>query len=175
MLRFALVKKKLLSSVRYLSTSLDNPAIFQTQAFLNGHWQSTEETFPLINPSTQEEIAQIANCGVGEYNNAINFAQQSFKTHRETSPRERSQILYNIYDLIQEHKKDLARLITLENGKPIKDSLGEIEYSASYFRWFAEEAPRIYGNIIPSSGSSKKQIFTIRQPLGVVGLSLIHI
>lgn len=170
MLRFALVKKKLLSSVRHLSTSLDNPAIFQTQAFLNGNWQSTEETFPLINPSTQEEIARIANCGVGEYNNAINFAQQSFKTHRETSPRERSQILYNIYDLIQEHKKDLARLITLENGKPIKDSLGEIEYSASYFRWFAEEAPRIYGNIIPSSGSSKKQIFTIRRPLGVVGI-----
>ncbi|KAM3159839.1 Aldedh domain-containing protein [Lachancea thermotolerans] len=171
MLRFkqSLVRPKTLFK-RFASTSFEDPELFRTKALVNGKWLSGDDQFPVINPSTSEEISTITNCGVADYNEAIGHAHRAFKKFKETSPRERSQVLYNIYDLMSEHKNDLARLITMENGKTFKDSLTEIDYSASYFRWFAEEAPRIYGHVIPSSSSLRKQIITLRQPLGVVGI-----
>lgn len=166
------LKNRLLTfnSIRGLSTSFNNSSIFKTAAYVNGEWKNFENTYPLTNPSNQEEISKVVDCGVGDYNEAIKYAHEAFKSFRYSSPQQRSQILYNVYDLMQEHKADLAKLITLENGKTLNDSLSEVEYSASYFKWFAEEAPRIYGNIIPSSSSNNKKILTLRQPLGVVAI-----
>lgn len=152
------------------STSFNDPDLFKTKAFVNGKWIEKKESFEVVNPSTQEVIGQISSCNKQDYEEAIVASKNAFDEFRYTTPQERSQILYNIYDLIVENKEDLARLITLENGKPFQDSLGEVMYSASYFKWFAEEATRIYGTVIPAPSSIDRQIFAVRQPLGVVGI-----
>lgn len=153
-----------------MSSKIENDYLIQTKAFINGKWTETDDKFAVTNPSTGDTIREVTNCGVSDFNKAIEIAHDAFGTFRQTNVRERAQILDNIYNLMLENKQDLAKILTLENGKPYKDSLGEIVYSAMFFKWFAEEAPRIYGDIIPSAVSSDQKIFTIRQPLGVIGI-----
>lgn len=153
-----------------MSSKIENDYLIQTKAFINGKWTETDDKFAVTNPSTGDTIREVTNCGVSDFNKAIEIAHDAFGTFRQTNVRERAQILDNIYNLMLENKQDLAKILTLENGKPYKDSLGEIVYSAMFFKWFAEEAPRIYGDIIPSAVSSDQKIFTIRKPLGVIGI-----
>ncbi|KAH3901812.1 related to NAD-dependent aldehyde dehydrogenases [Saccharomycodes ludwigii] len=166
---------------RYASTEiLENKELLSSEAFVNGEWilpQKKQEEgdqytqFGVSNPSNGENLINVSNYGISDFNSAISIAHETFKETRfSLTQRQRSDMLYRIYELMQENRVDLARLITLENGKPLKDALGEINYSASYFKWFAEEAPRLYGNIIPSSTSTSKTIYSVRQPLGVVGI-----
>ncbi|CAG98359.1 NAD-dependent succinate-semialdehyde dehydrogenase [Kluyveromyces lactis] len=159
-----------LNLLRKMSSKIENDYLIQTKAFINGKWTETDDKFAVTNPSTGDTIREVTNCGVSDFNKAIEIAHDAFGTFRQTNVRERAQILDNIYNLMLENKQDLAKILTLENGKPYKDSLGEIVYSAMFFKWFAEEAPRIYGDIIPSAVSSDQKIFTIRQPLGVIGI-----
>ncbi|GAV50949.1 hypothetical protein ZYGR_0AD01320 [Zygosaccharomyces rouxii] len=156
-------------SQRYYSQSFDDPDLFRTRALINGKWIKKPDSFPVRNPSTQEIVAKVSDCQLSDYEDAIVGAKAAFDEFRHTSPQERSDMLENLGNLLIENKQDLARLITLENGKPFADALGEVLYSASYFRWFSQEAVRMYGTVIPGP-SGNKQMFSIRQPLGVVGI-----
>lgn len=100
---------------------------------------------------------------------AINYAEEAFKSFRNTTARERARILRRWYTLMMEHESDLATLITWENGKPLADAKGEVTYAANFFEWFSEEAQRTYGDYIPSSIAGNR-IVTMRQPVGVCGL-----
>ncbi|KAK7214880.1 hypothetical protein V2G26_002883 [Clonostachys chloroleuca] len=104
-----------------------------------------------------------------DINAAIAAAATALKTFRRTTGRERARMLQKWYQLMIDNAEDLATLITWENGKPISDARGEVVYAANFFEWFSEEAPRVYGDTIPSSVPSNR-IFTIKEPVGVVGL-----
>ncbi|CDO95895.1 unnamed protein product [Kluyveromyces dobzhanskii CBS 2104] len=154
-----------------MSSKIENDFLLQTKAFINSKWvETTDDKFAVTNPATGDTIREVTNCGVSDYNEAIKTAHDAFEKFKQTTVRERAQLLENMYDLMQEHKQDLAKILTMENGKPLKDSLGEIEYSSMYLKWFSEEAPRVYGDVISSGSSNNQKIFTIRQPLGVVGI-----
>lgn len=156
-------------SQRYYSFEFNDPDLFRTKGLINGKWIQKPDSISVTNPSTQEVIAKVSDCQLSDYEDAINGGKAVFNEFRHTSPQERSVMLENLGNLLVENKEDLARLITLENGKPFADSLGEVLYSASYFRWFSQEAVRMYGTVIPGP-SGNKQMFTIRQPLGVIGI-----
>lgn len=101
--------------------------------------------------------------------NAISVAGEAFKTFRNTSGRERARMLHKWYDLMMENKDDIATLITWENGKPLADARGEVVYAAGFLEWFAEEAPRMYGDSIPAAVKGNR-VVSIRQPVGVCGI-----
>lgn len=153
---------------------LKNPDLLRTNAFINGKWVPSSEgnTFAVNNPAIDgegSEIAQVAAMSLPDYEAAIGHAHESFQTFKKTTGRFRSEILSNLHKLLLDNQDDLAKLIVLENGKPYADALGEVKYSASFFQWFAEEAPRVYGDIVPSSIAGSR-ILTLRQPIGVCGI-----
>ncbi|OUM55874.1 hypothetical protein BVG19_g5486 [[Candida] boidinii] len=167
MLRYTTRK---LTGIRSLSTiSLKNPELLKTGSFINGQWLTNDETFEVSNPANQEKLADVTNTSIHGVNAAIESSVESFKYLKDTTPRIRSQLLLNFYKLMMDNADDLAKLITLENGKPLADSLGEVKYSAGFLQWFAEEAPRIYGDTIPSANPNNR-ILTFKQPVGVVGI-----
>jgi succinate-semialdehyde dehydrogenase / glutarate-semialdehyde dehydrogenase len=100
---------------------------------------------------------------------AIGAAAAALPSLRKKTGRERSKLLRKWYDLIVENREDLARLITLENGKPLEDATGEVMYAAGFLEWFSEEAPRVYGETIPASLAGNR-VMTIKEPIGVCGL-----
>lgn len=104
-----------------------------------------------------------------DYNTAIDAARSAFHDFKSTTGRYRSTLLDQLYHLVISNQEDLAKLIVLENGKPYADALGEVQYAASFFKWFSEEAPRIYGDIIPSTNPNHR-IMTIKQPIGVCAI-----
>lgn len=127
------------------------------------------KTFEVTDPATTKAIASIPELSVAEARTAIDAAAEAFKSFRKTLPRERATMLRKWYDLMIANKEDLATLITWENGKPLADARTEVAYAAEFLQWFAEEAPRMYGDTIPSSVRTNR-IVTIRQPVGVCGL-----
>lgn len=155
--------------------SFKNQDLIKTQGFINGKWLHGEnkETFgvndPAKVPSSDAEIAQVDIFTENDYNNAIDAAYESFATFKKTTGRVRSELLLKLFNLIKANEEDLAKLIVLENGKPYADALGEVRYAASYFQWFSEEAPRVYGDVIPSANASSR-IITMKQPVGVCGI-----
>lgn len=100
---------------------------------------------------------------------AINAASEALPAFRKLNGRQRGRMLHKWYTLMMDNAEDLAKIITWENGKPLADSRGEVSYAASFFEWFAEEAPRTYGDTIPASVPGNR-IFTVKEPVGVVGL-----
>jgi succinate-semialdehyde dehydrogenase/glutarate-semialdehyde dehydrogenase len=100
---------------------------------------------------------------------AIAAAAAAFPSFRKTTGRERSRMLRKWYQLMVDNADDLAKLITWENGKPMADAKGEVTYASNFFEWFAEEAPRSYGQNIPASVPGNR-VFTIKEPVGVCGL-----
>lgn len=148
---------------------LNNPDLFRPQAFINGLWENSlsGETFPVENPATGKEIAQVANCGAQETKAAIKAAEAAFIEWRDTDAKERFALLMAWHDEIIRNFDDLALILTVEMGKPLAESRGEILYGANYVKWFAEEAKRIYGDTIPAP-SADKRIVVIKQPIGVV-------
>jgi succinate-semialdehyde dehydrogenase/glutarate-semialdehyde dehydrogenase len=100
---------------------------------------------------------------------AIAAAADALPSFRKLTGRERSRMLRKWYQLMIDNAEDLAKLITWENGKPLADAKGEVTYAASFYEWFAEEAPRMYGATIPASVAANR-VFTIKEPVGVVGL-----
>jgi len=138
-------------------------------SYINGEFRSfSSKTFEVINPASGELIIEVTDDGVDSIKEAINMASNALERWRSLTAKERSLILERWNDLILEHKEILAEIMTLECGKPIKESRGEVEYGASFIKWFAEEGKRIYGDVIPSP-SSDKRILTFKQPIGVVG------
>lgn len=146
---------------------LNNSSLLQTSLFINGEWLKTDKTITVTNPFDDSAIAQVSLCDKQQCQEAITSAHKAFKSWREYSAKQRSNLLYKWYELIIENQNDLAQIITYEQGKPLAEALGEINYGASYVQWFAEQAKRIDGDIIPAPNNDQR-ISCIKQPIGVV-------
>lgn len=148
-----------------------NNNFIQTQAYINGRWLDSDshQVFPVTNPSTNEIVGEVADCDEQDFQFASQAAVQAFKEWSETTVKHRSKLLRQLADAQMANQKELAELITLESGKPINESMGEIAYGASFFEWFADQARSISGQII-SSPSKDKTMMQIRQPIGPVGI-----
>lgn len=148
---------------------LDNPDLLRTQSYINGEWVDADNgaTVAVLNPSNGELVATVASLSEVETRRAIESAEIAMKTWQKVSCKQRANILRNWFNLIMANQEDLAKILTAEQGKPLAESRGEIAYGASYIEWFAEQAKRIDGDIIPAP-SGDKRIAVIKQPVGVV-------
>lgn len=149
--------------------NLHHSVLLQTRAFIDGEWcdADTQKTFTVKNPATGEVVAQVADLGVNETRRAITAAARAQATWAKKTAKERSQLLRGWFDLVIQHQEDLAQILTLEQGKPLAEARSEITYGASYIEWFAEEAKRIYGDVI-APPSRDQRILVIKQPVGIV-------
>ena len=147
---------------------LKNDALFRQQAFINGVWcdADSQETQEVFNPATGEVIGTVPNMGANETRRAIEAADTAQSAWAKKTGKERSTILRRWHTLIAENIEDLALLMTHEQGKPLAEAKGEIQSGLDYLEWFAEEAKRIYGDVIPGHMSDKRLI-VIKQPVGV--------
>lgn len=148
-------------------SNLQDHELFQTGYFAGGEWRDCDTTFDVLNPATGEVIAQVARAGKRETEQAIAAAEQAFPAWRAKTAKERSEILYRWYQLIIDNKAWLGTLMTAEQGKPVSEAEGEVEYAASFIQWFAEEAKRANGEIIPPAKAGSRILVT-REPVGVV-------
>ncbi len=148
---------------------LADPALFRQQAYVDGAWVDADsgKTLEVSNPATGEVLGTVPNMGAAETRRALEAANAAWPAWRAKTAKERSQILRKWFDLMMAHQDDLAVLMTMEQGKPLAEAKGEIAYGASFIEWFAEEAKRVYGDIIPGHQPDKR-IVVIKQPVGVV-------
>ncbi len=146
---------------------LMNDTLLKTDAYINGRWVSCSATTPVLNPATGEVIADVADFSAEHAKLAIEAAYNAQKDWKDKTALERCDILLKWHDLLLENREDLAQIITSEMGKPIVEARGEIGYGASFIRWFAEEARRIYGETIPGHLQDKR-LMVLKQPVGVV-------
>jgi len=149
-----------------MKDKLDAPALFRQAAYINGDWRDAGEMIDVFNPANGERLGGVPRFGAAETREAIYAAETAFPGWRDLLARERSQILRRWFDLMNQHADDLARMMTLEQGKPLAEAKGEVAYAASFVEWFAEEAKRVYGDTIPTPGKDRRLI-VIRQPIGV--------
>ncbi len=147
-------------------TRIKDPSLLQTGAYINGQWVQTGRTFSVTDPGTGKTLSQICNAGAAETQRAIDAAEVAFGSWKKQTARVRSTVLRRWFELIQENRDDLATLITAEGGKPYTESLGEVAYAASFVEWFAEEARRINGEIVPANSNDKRLMVT-REAVGV--------
>ena len=148
---------------------LKDSALLRRDAFIGGQWTVADSghTFPVINPATGETLAHVADLGAAETLRAIAAAETALPEWRAKTATARAQILRRWHDLILENADDLALLMTLEQGKPMAESRGEVRYGATFIEWFAEEGKRAYGDIIPPHMAGLRLLVT-KQPVGVV-------
>lgn len=147
---------------------LKNDALFRQQAFINGVWcdADNKQTHEVLNPATGEVIGTVPMMGANETRRAIEAADTAQSTWAKKTGKERSIVLRRWHTLIAENIEDLALLMTHEQGKPIGEAKGEIQSGLDYLEWFAEEAKRVYGDVIPGHMADKRLI-VIKQPVGV--------
>ena len=147
---------------------LNNSSLLHTQAYINGQWVDADSgaLLPVSNPATGDIITEVAKVGAEETRRAIEAAEQAMIQWRETPAKQRAQIMRRWFDLIMANQEDLARIMTIEQGKTLAESRGEVAYGASYIEWFAEQAKRVDGDVIPAP-SPDKRIVCIKQPVGV--------
>ncbi len=144
-----------------------NPELIQTGLLINGKWINTNrDLFPVFNPATSEEICKISIATEDDLLSAVNSAQLAMKEWQKYTAKERGKIIKTWGELITTNADDLAKILTLEQGKPLTEAKGEILYGASYFEWYAEEAKRIYGETIPAN-QPKQKITVQYEPVGV--------
>ncbi|UYG00277.1 NAD-dependent succinate-semialdehyde dehydrogenase [Halomonas sp. GD1P12] len=136
-------------------------------ALIGGQWRKGESTFAVDNPATGETIARVAELGGRDTEEAVAAAYEAGPAWRATPVKERAKILRRWFELIIEHTDDLARLMTLEQGKPLAEAKGEVGYGASFIEFFAEEAKRMAGETLPGHAADKRILVT-REPVGVV-------
>lgn len=144
-------------------------SLIRTEIFLQGRWISAEgdARFSVKNPATQEVLSLVSKAGVLETKQAIEGAHAAGLLWRSQVAQDRSNKLRTWFDQIRKHREELAWLITLEQGKPLTEARLEVDYAASFVEWFAEEAKRAYGNVIPST-VNKQNLLVLKQPVGVV-------
>jgi len=150
-----------------MTISLNDSQLFKNKCLINGKWLSSDQTFPVMNPANGNLITELPYLGENETLAAIDAAEKAFRAWRQKTAKERAELLEKWFDLMIEHKTDLAKILTAEQGKPLAEAEGEIAYGASYIKWFAEEAKRVYGDMLVSP-SNDKRIACIKQPVGVV-------
>ena len=138
------------------------------ESFIDGKFQSLGKlSFKVLNPANEEILSNVNDGGVLITKKAIKSSEIAFKSWSKLTAKSRSLYLENLNKLILDNKNELAKLITLECGKPINESIGEVLYGASFIKWFAEEGKRTYGEVIPTTHENKRMI-VIKQPVGVV-------
>ncbi len=145
--------------------SYDTPALHAEGLYIGGHWQAGTG-IPVVNPSTGETLAEIADASVEDALRAVDAADEAATEWRTTPARQRAEILRRWFQLMTEHAEELARLISLENGKALSDARGEVSYAAEFFRWYAEEAVRIAGEF-RHSPSGANRILVDHEPIGI--------
>ncbi|MDL0431191.1 NAD-dependent succinate-semialdehyde dehydrogenase [Marinobacter sp. TBZ242] len=152
-----------------MSVNLTKPELLREQGFINGQWVPARsgQTFAVVNPANGERLANVPDMGGDDTRQAIDAAATAWPAWCSTVAKERANILRKWFNLVMAHQEDLARLMTAEQGKPLTESRGEVAYGASFIEWFAEEAKRAYGDVIPGHGRDKR-IIVIKQPIGVV-------
>ncbi len=149
--------------------SLKDKNLFRQQCYIDGQWLNADDasTIDVTNPATGEKLGTIPRMRSAETRRAIEAANKAQKPWAAKTAKERAVILRRWFELMMEHQEDLAMIMTMEQGKPLAESRGEIAYAASFIEWFAEEAKRLYGDVIPAHQSDKR-IVVIKQPIGVV-------
>lgn len=149
---------------------LNDYSLIKKQGFIDGEWVSSEfgEEFDVVNPASGKCIAKVADLGANETQRAIEVAHNAMQAWAKVTVKEKANILKKWFELVMANQKDLATLMTLEQGKILSEAMGEVAYGASYIEWFAEEAKRIYGDILPSTTPDRRSV-VIKQPIGVVG------
>src|SRR5438552_7043721 len=142
----------------------------RSQMYVGGAWvgAASGKTMRVTNPATGEALAELPDAGRDDAWKAVDEAAKAFAAWAATPGLERGKILRRIFELMTEQRDDLARLVTEENGKPFDEARREVAFATGYFSWFAEEARRVYGEIVPPPVSGKR-LWVLRQPLGVVG------
>ncbi len=147
---------------------LKDPSLFKEEAFINGEWIKANpgKNFDVTNPATGELIAQVTNLEPQDAQLAIAAAEKAFQDWKTKTGKERANIMRKWFDLIIANTQDLATIMTLEQGKPLVESTGEVAYGASFIEWFAEEAKRVAGSI-PSTTWSDKRLIVMKQAIGV--------
>ncbi|WP_020557899.1 NADP-dependent succinate-semialdehyde dehydrogenase [Thiofilum flexile] len=148
--------------------SLATSHLFKQQAFINGQWVSahSNHTYPVHNPATGEQLGSVPAMGAAETEQAIQAAEVALPAWRALTAKERAGKLRTWFNLMMQNQDELARIMTLEQGKPLAEAKGEIAYAASFIEWFAEEAKRVYGETIPGHQADKRLV-VIKQPIGV--------
>lgn len=148
--------------------TLSDNDLFKQQALINGQWVAPDDLpkIAVTNPATLEVIGHVPNMGVIGAKEAIESSKVALQTWKLKTAKERSQLLRNWFDLIMANQEDLAKLMTLEQGKPINEAKGEIGFAASFLEWFSEQARRIEGEVI-APPSSDRRLVTIKQGVGV--------
>ncbi|XP_046569165.1 succinate-semialdehyde dehydrogenase, mitochondrial-like [Haliotis rubra] len=141
------------------------------KAFVDGQWVTAKSgsVYQITNPSTGKTIGSVPDMNADDTQQAIEKANAAFLRWRETTAKERSLILRKWFDLTNQNKLELAKLLTTENGKPLKDALFEINNAGEFIEWYSEEARRVYGDVIPSTAASKRML-VLKQPIGVAGM-----
>ncbi|PSJ45098.1 NAD-dependent succinate-semialdehyde dehydrogenase [Zobellella taiwanensis] len=152
-----------------MSISAVNSTLVRESGYINGRWcqAASGATISVFNPANGDMLGRVPDMGVDDTKAAIDAASQALAAWSATGPKERARLLRNWFDLIIEHKEDLARLMTLEQGKPLFETRGEVLYGASYIEWYAEEAKRAYGKVFAAPTADKRAL-SIQQPIGVV-------
>ena len=150
---------------------LKDPKLFREQCYLDGAWTSADsrKTFPVVNPATGESIGSVPDMGAAETKRAIEAAERAWPAWRAKTAKERAAVLRKWFELVMANQDDLGLLLTTEQGKPLAEGKGEIAYGASFIEWFAEEAKRVYGDVIPPHQSDKR-ILVLKQPIGVAAM-----
>ncbi|WP_352337994.1 NAD-dependent succinate-semialdehyde dehydrogenase [Psychrobacter sp. 16-MNA-CIBAN-0192] len=148
--------------------TLSNPVLLKQQCFIKDGWHSASngETIEVTNPFNAEVIGAIPSLTTKDVNDAVAYAHEAQISWAAKTAQERSELLQKWADLIDANKEDLAIIMTAEQGKPIKESRGEIGYANSFIRWFAEEGKRVYGDVIPATQSQLRYVI-LKQPVGV--------
>ncbi|WP_250536505.1 NAD-dependent succinate-semialdehyde dehydrogenase [Caballeronia sp. AZ10_KS36] len=143
--------------------------LIRADNFIDGKWvaASSGKRFAVTDPATGELIAQVADSGPADARAATDAAARAFPAWRDALPKDRAAVLHRWHALIVENADTLGRLISLEQGKPFAEGRGEVMYGASYVAWFADEATRIYGDIIPQQQRGKR-MSAVKEPVGVV-------
>ena len=149
-----------------MKEGLKNPALWIDKAYMAGSWIESEKSVEVTNPADGSVIGAVPDLGAEDTLQAIEAAEAAYPAWSKMLAKDRAEILRRWADLMRANQNDLAHIMTLEQGKPLAESFGEIEYAASFLEWFGEEAKRAYGDTIPSHLQGSKMLVS-KQPVGV--------
>ena len=155
-------------ALKSMRVQLDDPRLLRQQCYVGGSWidADSKQTITVTDPATGETVGTVPNLGVEEVRRAVAAAEAPLPAWRAKTAKERAAVLRRWFELIMDAQDDLAILMTREQGKPLAESKGEVAYGASFIEWFAEEAKRVYGDVIPQTVGSRR-ILVLKQPVGV--------
>ncbi|SBS24687.1 Succinate-semialdehyde dehydrogenase [NADP(+)] GabD [Marinomonas spartinae] len=152
-----------------MQVELTQASLLKSHSYINGEWVAAQSgnTFAITNPSNGKHLIDVADLGADETNAAVEAANKALKGWQALTAKERATLLRLWNQLILDNQDDLAKLMTLEQGKPLAEAKGEVAYGASFIEWFADEARRLNGDVIPTYAKDKR-VLTIKQGIGVV-------